>query len=472
VTKFSTRLGLVWFCISLSSLISNPQSILAEGFRVLDHGAAATGQGAAFSAQADNPSAVHYNPAGMTQLKGIQFSAGTLLIGGSIEFKSASGGKVDGDLGGSIANPPPSTLFLTAHLPALGLKDLPNWTVGVGVTSPFALKVDYPDNSDIAPVLTSAALPLIDIKPTVAYKLNDYIAIGGGLDIYTFASFLGEGHAELQQNAAPGNTFGIPAGTGLEANGKDTALGFNASVLWTPLRNAVGKPILNLGFVYRNGANLNLDGDFLANGAKVADASTTIELPDVYTWAIAGWPIRNAQHEWKIEVDVEYADWTDLKDIDLQLSNFKNPNIPSGFRQTIPQPRNYGDAWIFMVGTEFKVLSPPALPKWDVSLRAGYLRSETPVPSRDFDPSNPDADFNAFSAGVGFMCHAPAKFLGVLPCDSLGAKAMGLDLAYQILLYQTRGISNNRQLVNGVPVLNGEWDTTLHVGALSFRVNF
>jgi hypothetical protein len=35
------------------------------------------------------------------------------------------------------------------------------------------------------------------------------------------------------------------------------------------------------------------------------------------------------------------------------------------------------------------------------------------------------------------------------------------------LLYQTRGISNNRQ-----PLVNGEWDTTLHVGALSFRVNF
>ena len=463
----TTRLLLFTLLIlSVSSLLFS-SSLFAEGFRVIDHGAAATGQGAAFSAQADDPSALHYNPAGMTQLQGIQFSAGTLLIGGSIEFNSASGGKVDGDLGGSIANPPPSTLFLTAHLPALGLKDLPNWTVGVGVTSPFALKVDYPDNSDIAPVLTSAALPLIDIKPTVAYKLNDYIAIGGGLDIYTFASFLGEGHAELQQNAAPGNPFGLPAGTGLEANGKDTALGFNASVLWTPLRNSVGKPILNLGFVYRNGANLDLDGDFLANGAKVSDASTTIELPDVYTWAIAGWPIRNTQHEWKIEVDVEYADWTDFKDIDLQLSNFKNPNIPSGFRQTISQPRNYGDSWILMVGTEFKVLSPPVLPKWDVSFRTGYLRSETPVPSRDFDPSNPDADFNAFSAGVGFLCHAPAKFFGVLPCDSLGAKAMGFDLAYQVLLYQTRGISNNRQ-----PLLNGEWDTTLHVGALSFRVNF
>ena len=154
--------------VSLSGFISNPQNIFAEGFRVLDHGASATGQGAAFSAQADDPSALHYNPAGMTQLEGIQFSVGTLLIGGSIEFKSASGGKVDGDLGGAIANPPPSTLFLTAHLPALGLKNLSNWTVGIGVTSPFALQVEYPEDSSIAAVTTRASLPLLDIKPTLA----------------------------------------------------------------------------------------------------------------------------------------------------------------------------------------------------------------------------------------------------------------------------------------------------------------
>ncbi|MDH3771143.1 MAG: outer membrane protein transport protein, partial [Nitrospirota bacterium] len=364
---FFARLGLAWLLVSVFSLTFYPKTVFGEGFRILDHGAAATGQGAAFSAQADDPSALHYNPAGMTQLKGIQFSAGTLLIGGSIKFKSALGQNVDGDLGGSIANPPPSTLFLTAHLPALGLKDLPNWTVGIGVTSPFALKVNYPDDSLIAPVTTYAALPLIDIKPTLAYKLNNYISIGGGLDIYTFASFLGEGQAELQRVAAPGNPFGIPAGTTLEANGTDTALGFNASVLWTPLRNAAEKPLLNLGFVYRNGANLDLDGQFLAGGALVADASTTIELPDVYTWAIAGWPIRNAQHEWKVEIDVEYADWTDFKDLDLQLSN----------GAVIPLARNYGDSWILMVGTEFKALSPPALPKWDVSLRAGYVYSES-----------------------------------------------------------------------------------------------
>jgi long-chain fatty acid transport protein len=460
VTILSARLGLVGLILMLINLFlfNIPHTAFGEGFRILDHGASATGQAAAFAAQADDPSALHYNPAGMSQLEGIQIYVGTLLIGGKSRFKSASGGTVEGGVDGAIANPPPSTFFLTAHLPALGLERLTNWTAGIGLTIPYALQLDYPEDSLFAPIVTQAALPLLDIKPTLAYRVNDYIAIGGGLDIYTFAGFLGEGQGEFQRKVGP---------TTLEANGTDTALGFNASLLLTPIRNEAGKPLVNFAFVYRNGADLKLKGDFRANGALVADAAATVELPDVYTWALAGWPIRNTRHEWKVEVDVEYADWTDFKDLNLRLSNFRDPNLQPVFGQTIPQPRNYQDSWLFLLGTEYKLLSPPALPDWDVAFRAGYIRSETPIPSRTFEPAVPDADYNAFSAGVGFLCRAPGKLLGIFSCDSLGAKAIGIDLAYQILLYQTRGINNNLQ-----PVLNGEWDTTLHVGALSLRVNF
>lgn len=429
----------------------------AEGFRVLDHGAGPTGQAAAFAAQADDAAAVHYNPAGMTQLKGIHISVGTLLIGGSVRFNSDLGPQVRGNFGGTIANPPPSTLFVTADLPSLGLPQLSNWTVGFGITSPFALQVEYPNDSLISPILTRAALPLIDIKPTVAYKVNDYVSLGFGLDIYTFAGFLGDGHAELKQNAAPGNPFGIPAGTGLEANGTDTAVGFNASLLVTPLRNSQGKPLLNFGFVYRHGPNLNLKGDFLAGGMELAEARTRLELPHTFTWAVAGWPIRNSEREWKIEVDVDYANWTNYKNLDLHLST----------GATIPQPRNYGDAWIIMVGTEYTFLNPSLLPSWDIALRAGYVHSQTPVPSRTFDPANPDANFHGISTGLGFHCQKQAKFLGVLPCDAFGAKGMGIDLAYQVLLYESRAIANNQQFL-----LNGQWDTTIHVGALTFRTNF
>ena len=72
----------------------------------------------------------------MTQLQGIQYSIGTLLLGAKVRFTSDLGPKVKGNFGGTIANPPPATVFLTAHLPALGLTNFPKWTVGLGVTCP------------------------------------------------------------------------------------------------------------------------------------------------------------------------------------------------------------------------------------------------------------------------------------------------------------------------------------------------
>ncbi len=443
--------------ISFLVLHAFPQSVLADGFRVLDQSAAATGQGAAVSAQADDAAAVHYNPAGLTQLRGIHLSTGTLIIGGHTTFKSDSGATVRGDLGKGFANPPPSTFFLTADLPSLGLPQLPNWRVGFGMNSPFALEANYPDNSAISPVATSAALPLLNFKPTLAYKVNTYVSIGAGLDIYTFSSLVGEGHAEVRQTAATGNAFGIPAGTSIEVNGKDTALGFNASLLWTPLRNSEDKPLVNLGFVYRHGVDLNLKGDFIVGGTKLATAKSTLELPNVYTWAIAGWPIRNSEREWKVEIDVEFADWSDFGNLNVQLSN----------GATIPQRRNRDDAWIIMIGTEYTEISPDFLPDWDISLRGGYVRSGTPVPERTVEPSNPDSVFNAFSVGLGFHCRGKGNFLGFIPCTAFGTKSLGLDLAYQAVLYQARGVNNNQQ-----PILNGEWDTIFKVGAISLNAEF
>jgi len=42
----------------------------AAGFRLPEAGAKAMGMGFAFTAQADDPSAIYFNPAGLTQLQG------------------------------------------------------------------------------------------------------------------------------------------------------------------------------------------------------------------------------------------------------------------------------------------------------------------------------------------------------------------------------------------------------------------
>ena len=429
-----------------------------EAFRILDQGASATGQGTAFSAQSDDPSAIHYNPAGMTQLQGVQLYVGTNLIGGHTSFCPDAGVKVEGDFGGPIATPPPSQVYVTANLQELDVDLLQDWTVGIGVTSPFGIHIQYPETSQVAVVLSQASLPLIDVKPTLAVTLNEYLSVGGGLDIYTFASFLGEGQAEVRLIAAPGNPFGLPPGTPLEANGKGTALGFNASFLWTPLRNKDEAPLLNVGFVYRSQTNLAIEGDFLAGGSVVANSRATLELPQIVTGAIAVWPFRDHQREWKFEIDFDYADWSAFRNLDLTLSN----------GATIPFPRDYGDAYVVMGGSEYRWLQSSLLPEWELALRGGYVRSQTPVPSRTFEPAVPDSDYNAFSIGWGMLCKGNGRFFGLFICSDGGTKAIGLDFAYQALLYQTRVIDNN---IKGT-LINGDWKTTIHVGALNLRMNF
>ncbi len=66
-----------WLIIACVILL--PKIVIANGFAVNEQSAIAAGMGGAFVAQADDPSAVYYNPAGLVQLKGTQISAGFAL---------------------------------------------------------------------------------------------------------------------------------------------------------------------------------------------------------------------------------------------------------------------------------------------------------------------------------------------------------------------------------------------------------
>jgi len=442
-----------------------PAIVSAGAFRIFDHSASGTAQGGAFIAQADDPSAVYFNPAGITQLSGIQTSAGTLLLGGSTRFTSPSGTTTNGDFGGAVAYPLPSNFYVTANLDGLGVAALKNFSAGIGLLTPFGILYEYPNTSPFATAVTRQAMPLLDIKPTLAYKLNDRLSVGLGADIYTFASFLGEGQVVTRFTSSGG--LGFPPGTPMEINGSDTAAGFNVSLLYTPLRNGEGRPLVNVGLVYRTQATLHLDGQLLANGVPVSDASTTVVLPQVFTGGIAVWPIRDAAHEWKLELDIDYTGWRSVRNLDVHLS--------SG--ATIPFPQNWRNAYTVMVGTEYKWLKPAALQDWEVALRGGYWHSQTPIPDQAFLPTIPDSDQHAVSGGVGLLCKAPGRFLGLVACGvTEGAfflpKAIGLDVAYQAIFYEPRTVAGNQNPIAIPGVVNGTYHTTFHVGSINLRLNF
>ena len=426
-----------------------------QALRFQPQGAVATGQGNAFVAQADDASAIHYNPAGLSQVSGVQVVTGSTLLGGSIKFKSQTGIDSRGDFGGSIAFPPPSHTYVSANLGSLGWDGLSNVTVGLGLTSPYGLNTRYPVDGPFNTAITSAALPLVDIKPTVAYKINDQLAIGVSADIYTFASFLGQGQIELKQMGV-----GALSGASVELNGTGTGAGATVSLLYTPLRNDNGKPITSIGLVYRTQAVVPLNGSLLVNGAKVADASTNLVLPQIYTGAIAIWPVRTSEREWKLELDVEYVGWKSNRDLDVHLS--------SG--GAIPQPQQWKTVPVVAIGTEYKWLNPVWLPHWDVAVRSGYTRTEDPVPDTTFNPGVISLSSNALSFGAGFLCKGQGRFLGMVPCGGVTAlwpKGIGLDVAFQEWFYEPRTVSGNLN-----PTVDGAYHAYVHLGTVSAKFLF
>ena len=436
-----------------------PSPVSAGSFRLYDHSASATGQASAFTAQADDASAGYYNPAGMTQLRGVQFSAGTTLIGGGFSFQNAAGTQTNGDLRGSVALPPPSNLYLTANLKDLGIGSSDSTTVGLAVFNPFGTLTRWPDSGPFATATTKAALELIDIRPSIAFRPLPDLAIGVGADIYTFSGAFGEGQVE-RQFRWPGG-LGIPAGTGMELNGRDTAAGFNVSLLYTPLRNEDGLPLVNIGLIYRSQATLHLDGQLLAGGTHVADTRTTLVLPQIFTGGIAVWPVRHKDREWKLELDVDYTGWKSVRNLDTTLSNGLTIANPANWMQRLHRHDRDG---IQMAQTR-------ATPGLGHRFTRRLLACSESDSGPNLQPRHSRRDQHAISTGVGFMCREKGRFLGIIPCGGsdkpLSPKGFGIDLAYQAILYEARTIAGN---VN--PTVNGTYRSTLHVGSLNLRVNF
>ena len=451
----------IW-CISIlivcALALVAPTDSNAQAIRFQPQGARAAGQGNAFAAQADDPSAIHYNPAGLTQVEGIQSVLGANVLGGSVKFKSPTGVDSRGDFSGSVSWPPPSNFYLSANLAAIGLPRLSSVTIGIGLTSPFGLNTRYPLDGPFRTAVTSAALPLIAINPTIAYKISDDLSVGISANIYTFASFLGEGHGEQKQISA--GALGIPSGALVELNGMGTGAGMTAGLLYSPMRNKAGKPILSIGAVYHSQAVVPLNGALLVNGAKIADGSADLVLPQIFTGAVAIWPVRTGEREWKVELDVEYVGWSLHRNLDVRLAG----------GATIPQPRQWKNVPVIALGTEYKWFNPSWLPHWEVAVRSGYTYTEDPIPDSTFNPGTVSLPAHTLSFGVGFLCTGTGRFLGVIPCSGQSAlwpKGIGLDLAYQEWFYDARTVVGNLN-----PTVDGTYDASVHLGTFSARSLF
>lgn len=336
-------------CLGLAVLVLVPGFLHGSGTRVDYVDAFATGRGNAFSATADNPSAVYYNPAGITQLEGVQAQVGSYFI--SLDYEVEIGGQtyaMDDEI-----QPLPS-LFITT--------EIPQWeglSAGLGLYAPFGLATDWPDNSPFFAVADRSELRYLTVHPVLAYRVSEKLSIGGG-PTFNFANL------EFQQNL-----------TGFRFEGDDQSTGFVASLLWTPADEHA------FALLYRSGATSDFSGNLqlpVAPGSTVpTTGNASFAFPEIWRVGYSYQP----DPEWNLEVNLEWMDWESLNTVILD-----NPLAP------IPFVFEWDSSWFYEFGITRYFQKGH-------HFSAGYVWVENSIPDATFTPVVPDTNRHFFSLGWG-----------------------------------------------------------------------
>jgi long-chain fatty acid transport protein len=404
-----------------------------SGFKVAEQGAKAVGMANAFVAQADDPSALAYNPAGIAFLKGDQFqvSATTIFVP-QTEFTGTT--KLSGTT--VVSEKANRDIFIAPTVYAsTSLENIP-LSFGLGINSFYPLAKRWDDSSEFRDKIQSISIKPINFQPTAAYRFDDLkLSIAAGFDI-TYAQVSLQKMVYVQLPALLGGTY-AELGT-LGADATATGYGYNFGLLWKPLTN------LSFGAAYRSSIKLDLQGDanYIATTAtgrsallglsnKInTSASTEITLPDELTLGVSWKPIP----KWTLEFDANWTGWSSYKQLELKfgsgLSTF-NGN---------PEAKNWKDVWAYRLGTQYAVT-----PK--VDLRAGYAYDTNPAPDDTLGPELPDADRHNVSLGMGLH-------------NDFGA----VDLSYMWVHWVERTVSNVKE--------TGTFKSDCHIFVVSVSLKF
>jgi long-chain fatty acid transport protein len=398
-----------WFgalLIAAIVVVAVAQPSFGAGFALYEGSARGNALGGAMVGRADDPSALFYNPAGITQLPGLQVMGGATFVMPSTTVETFQGGhKTSTDSEDNVWIPP--------HLYATYQFNDSLW-FGLGIFSQFGLGTEFPDTWPGRYNNYKAFIETLSINPNVAYKINDQLSIAAGMTAMWF-------DLTLDKKINPGSIFGIPTPQAQDIDshltGDSWGYGFNLALHYKPF------DWMALGFSYRSEVKQHIEGtaDFTKpTAARVpaswfndTDASGAIKLPAEVFLGAAFKPCQNVT--W--EVGGVLTMWSSFRDLTV---NFANPIIvlpqplPSVSQQR--SPKDWDDEWRIQTGIEYKALD------W-LDLRVGYVFDMEPSLSRTVDYLVPANDRHLFSGGAGFHWNK-----------------WTLDLSYTFLLIEDRDV--------------------------------
>jgi len=392
----------------LAILAAAPAPLPASATRVGFKEAFAASRGNAFVATADNPSAIYYNPAGLTQIEGQEILASTYSIRLGSDYRSGLTGRTS-----SLKNE-------TQTLPHFyyGWKQpRSKWALGVGFYAPFGLSTDWNGSTDLLEFATRNRETYTTLNVAFAYELTDTLSVAGGLTYNHLKVDLRQG--VYYSVLAPAAAYRF------EADG--SAAGYTLGLRWQPGKRHA------FGLSYQARTRFDISGTSSLPPLLAAEpARANFVFPEVL---IAGYSFRPAP-AWNIEANVDWTNWSCVNTVTISKASGATPLV-----------FNWRSSCFYELGATryFKG-------GWNAS--GGLTWSENSVPDSSWNPAMPDVDRLFWNAGIGYS-----------------GSCFRATLALQVAPNATRRIHNGGRTLFG-STYDGTYDNSIKALSLSLDYRF
>jgi long-chain fatty acid transport protein len=385
----------------------------------------------------EDPIVGYTNPAAMTSMKGTQVTAGFTYANATPKFTNgatSSGGfgtaytqGNQGDVSGARA-----TSVLIPNFGATTQLMDGRLAIGLAAVSPYGLETHFDGDSPIRYQTTDARLRIVDVTPSIAYKVNDVFSVGAGADYYNTL----EGSLEKKVNMQELNYGLLLQATGNPAVARGGAIGPDANSRLNGTGDGWGYHLgttirpnehHQIGIVYHSAVNISLTGNVQLTGFTgtattvfgqnfTADASAPLYMPQNVQVGYAWMPTDKTQ----VEFDAAWYDYYSGRALGVVYNNLTANqsavlNKPSA-NPTVFNPRKTMN---FALGVNHKCTD-------NFQARVGGYYQAAALPENAFDSAFVDLPRYALTAGAGWKVS-----------DSFSA-----DVAYNAVFFHGRAINN------------------------------
>jgi long-chain fatty acid transport protein len=388
-----TRLTPLSVALSAAFCALTPSLPQASGFALIEQNASGLGNAyAGQAASAQDASTIFFNPAGLTEVAGRQVVLAGNLVTPSAKFSDSashnamlqtSAGGNGGDAGG--------TALVPNFYYALDLR--PDLKFGVAVSAPFGLKTEYDRDWVGRFQAVTSDLKTLNVNPTLAFKVNDNLSLGVGLDfmlVKAELSSMTNYSAGIYQ--ATGGAMTVPNLSGLgTVEGDDWGYGANLGVLFKPRADT------RIGFSYRSEVSCTLEGTAsfanrppaLAAGLPDGPVTAEVTLPALASLSL----FKEMSPQVDLLADISWTGWSSFKDLTIKRTNGTTLSSTK---------ENWGDTLRYSLGVNYRQNDK-------ITWRMGVAYDESPVPNAFRTPRIPDQDRTWLAFGVQYKLDDKAR---------------------------------------------------------------